>query len=402
MNDVRALDPLPPLSKERTQRWPRLERLGLCWLPHACVLLIALFTGVGAFGPYFYGTLSSLLLAFAIAAPTVLTLFRPKAAYWVSLAVLVLSTLYGTWSGPVLFAHVSVMVLTTLRSKPRVALEMWVISLAAASLTEILFLDSLRVHSEVVPLAFIGALSLGTAAAIRAWWLARSKAEEQETLVADVRGQRTQLEERARIARELHDVVAHHMSVIAIQAEAAPYRVKDVPAELTSSFATIRESAVIALAELRRVLGVLRLADQDTGLPDAPQPDLSRLGELIDGVRAVGTEVDLVESGAKRELPQGVELSAYRIVQEALSNVLRHAPGAQVRVETAYVLTGLGLRVVNTAPTGEAQPSPGVGQGVPGMRERATMLGGELTAEPTAEGGYQVLAFLPADQGERT
>lgn len=100
-------------------------------------------------------------------------------------------------------------------------------------------------------------------------------------------------------------------------------------------------------------------------------------------------------TGAVRELPQGVELSAYRIIQEALSNSLRHAPGATAKVEIGYVLGGLGLRVVNGPPTGPVKPSPGAGHGITGMRERVAMLNGEMTAEPTTEGGYEVTAFIP-------
>lgn len=100
-------------------------------------------------------------------------------------------------------------------------------------------------------------------------------------------------------------------------------------------------------------------------------------------------------TGAVRELPQGVELSAYRIIQEALSNTLRHAPGATAKVEIGYVLGGLGLRVVNGPPTGPVKPSQGAGHGITGMRERVAMLNGEMTAEPAADGGYEITAFIP-------
>jgi signal transduction histidine kinase len=206
------------------------------------------------------------------------------------------------------------------------------------------------------------------------------------------------LEERTRIARELHDVVAHHMSVIAIQAEAAPYRVPDPPKELTSSLADIRANALQALDELRRVLGVLR-AERD-GDQAAPQPTLDRLGELVAGVRGAGLAVQTVVSGAPRPLPAGVEVSAYRIVQEALSNAMRHAPGSEVRVEIAYAPTALRLCIVNGPPRAAASTLPGLGQGLLGMRERAAMLGGELTAAPTSGGGYTVTAVLPVPPGE--
>jgi signal transduction histidine kinase len=191
-------------------------------------------------------------------------------------------------------------------------------------------------------------------------------------------------------------VVAHHMSVIAIQAEAAPYRVPDPPEELASSFATIRASATEGLRELRRVLGVLR-ADGDAGDP-APQPDLGRLDELVAGVAAAGLAVTTTVTGAPRPLPPGVGLSAYRIVQEALSNVLRHANGSDVRVEIVYRPAALELRVRNGPPPVPPAPSPGAGHGLPGMRERAAMLGGELAAGPDPDGGYAVAAVLPAGE----
>lgn len=155
----------------------------------------------------------------------------------------------------------------------------------------------------------------------------------------------------------------------------------------------IRENAVIALSELRRVLGVVRAEDYEA--PDAPQPKLADLDRLLENVRDAGLQVDKTVTGAVRELPQGVELSAYRIVQEALSNSLRHAPGAAAKVEVGYVLGGLGLRIVNGPATGLVKPSPGAGHGVTGMRERVSMLDGEMTAEATDDGGYEVEVFLP-------
>ena len=191
------------------------------------------------------------------------------------------------------------------------------------------------------------------------------------------------------------------MSVIAIQAEAAPYRVPDPPGELTRSFADIRASALQALAELRRVLGVLRAErDGEEGAEAAPQPTLDRLGGLVAGVRGAGLAVQTTVAGTPRPLPAGVEVSAYRIVQEALSNALRHAPGSDVRVEIGYAPAALRLRVVNGPPRAAPSTVPGPGHGLLGMRERAAMLGGEVTAGPTSVGGYAVTAVLPLPPSE--
>src|SRR6202041_1628942 len=166
--------------------------------------------------------------------------------------------------------------------------------------------------------------------------------EEQERRHS---GERALLEERQRIARELHDVVAHHMSVIAIQAEAAPYKTADPPPELVESFGDIRASALAGLTELRRVLGVLRTGGQDL----APQPGLAELDALLDSARSGGVSVTVTRSGNPVTLPDGVDLSAYRIVQEALSNAMRHAPGSHVQLHLAYRPDALAVEISNDA-----------------------------------------------------
>ncbi len=227
--------------------------------------------------------------------------------------------------------------------------------------------------SEYIAMPFVSALVLLTVTVFQIRRQADRAVTAQQTVTAQERSKRTLLEERTTIARELHDVVAHHMSVVAIQAEAAPYRVENPPPELEQAFLTIRENAVAALTELRRILGVVRAEDYEA--PDAPQPTLADLDALVANVREAGLDVEKTVTGAVRELPQGVELSAYRIVQEALSNVLRHAPGAAAKVEVSYVLGGLGLRIANGPARGLVKPSPGAGHGITGMRERVTMLG---------------------------
>jgi signal transduction histidine kinase len=209
------------------------------------------------------------------------------------------------------------------------------------------------------------------------------------------------LEERARIARELHDVVAHHMSVIAVRAETAPFRIPGLPEAVKDDMAETSAIARAALTEMRRLLGVLRGAD--TSADRAPQPGMDRLEGLVAAVHGAGLAVDLRVDGAQRPLPSGVELSAYRIMQEALSNTLRHAPGARATVEVRYEPSRLWLRVHNGPPPvrGERPPPAPPGQGIIGMRERATMLGGTLEAGPTPEGGYMIEAVLPLDADRR-
>jgi signal transduction histidine kinase len=211
---------------------------------------------------------------------------------------------------------------------------------------------------------------------------------------------RATLEERSRIARELHDVVAHNMSVIAIQAEAAPLRAPGDAGALEAELASIRTTALETLTEMRRVLGVLRAAD-DRAETD-PAPGIDQLDALVDKVAAAGMDVRMTSIGTARPVPPGVGVSIYRIVQESLSNAMRHAPGAAVAVTLAYhdAPPVVRVRVENgpprdgPAPDGRTAPR----HGLVGMRERAAMLRGELTAEPTDEGGFVVEATLPLDE----
>ena len=249
-----------------------------------------------------------------------------------------------------------------------------------------------------------GATVILTVALVLGGVIVRFRRSSREQLaVAERRheGERALLQERQRIARELHDVVAHHMSVIAIQAEAAPYKAADPPKELVESFAEIRTSALSGLNELRRILGVLRSDAPDT----APQPGLDDLPGLLESARSGGVTVTSSVSGTPRPLPQGVDLSAYRIVQEALSNAMRHAPGAAVQVHLHYGEAALVIEVRNDscaagiqAPReqpGEPGHSDGGGHGIIGMRERAAMLGGHLEARPAPNGEFLVTAALP-------
>ena len=282
----------------------------------------------------------------------------------------------------------------TVRCRPRI-----VVGAAAVTVAGAAFIDPGSTPSAV----FLTAVSILLGVVVRVRRSGARQLAEQERRHS---GERALLEERQRIARELHDVVAHHMSVIAIQAEAAPYKTADPPPELVESFGEIRASALAGLAELRRVLGVLRTGGQDT----APQPGLADLDALLDSARSGGVSVTVTCSGNPVTLPEGVDLSAYRIVQEALSNAMRHAPGSHVRLHLAYRPDSLALEVRTDAqaPASGAVPvlvasearATGGGHGLVGMRERATMLGGSLEAGPTGDGGFRVTAVLPVSPPE--
>jgi signal transduction histidine kinase len=200
--------------------------------------------------------------------------------------------------------------------------------------------------------------------------------------------------ERARIARELHDVVAHHITMIALQAEAARLTTPGLPPEGARRLTAIGDTARTALTEMRRLLGVLR-EDVDAESSLRPQPGLGQLNALLDEVRgaATGGGVRLIVSGPVEPLDPGVELTAYRIVQEALTNARRHAPGAAVDVELHYTGDDLLVRIHDSGPGPD--PDGGSGHGLAGMRERAAMVGGQVTAGAAPGAGFLVEAFLP-------
>jgi signal transduction histidine kinase len=200
-------------------------------------------------------------------------------------------------------------------------------------------------------------------------------------------------EERTRIARDLHDEVAHSVSVIAIQADAAEGALEREPELARQPLAAIKETARGALAEMRRLLGILRQGEDEAAL--APQPGLAQLGALVEQARQAGLSVELTVEGERRALPPGLELSAYRIVQEGLTNVLKHAGPARARVLVRYGDDGLEIAVEDDGMrTGNGG---GGGHGLVGARERATLYGGELEAGPLAGGGYALRARLPLE-----
>jgi signal transduction histidine kinase len=221
---------------------------------------------------------------------------------------------------------------------------------------------------------------------------------EQTERTQDEQAQRAILEERARIARELHDVVAHHMSLIAVRAETAPYRLGELPSPALAEFGALSEVAREAMVEMRRLLGVLR-QDRLQSAELAPQPGLADVPELVDAAHRAGVAVSLSVAAELGKVPAGVGVCAYRIVQESLSNASQHAPGAAVTVSLDRGPGAVQLRVANGPGSGPG-PGSGAGEGGPGhgltgMRERVAMLGGSLSAGPTPAGGFVVSALLP-------
>lgn len=199
--------------------------------------------------------------------------------------------------------------------------------------------------------------------------------------------------ERARIARELHDVLTHSVSVMVIQAQAAQTPEPDM-AQMTTALRRIESVGKETLSELRTLLRQIRPSAESPARQ--PQPGLDRIGELVDAVRAAGVDVQLIRDGVVRSVPASVALSAYRIVQEALTNTMRHTPGAHAQVALRYRASELLIEVRDDGSDVPVTVS-GDGRGITGMRERAAAVGGTLVAEPCLEGGFRVAASLPLE-----
>jgi len=379
-------------------RWLRRGRFDLVEVADVITALICFLVSnawlrhVSAHTHAGYGTGTVVLAAFVTSAPLVLRTRVPLTSLLAAaFAIVATSTVIvpraltpaQAYAPGSLVVYGLCLYAVTVRCKPRI-----VAAAAIATIVGAAFLD----WPTAAAAFFLTAVPLLLGTLVRMWRASERQLAEQERRHS---GERALLEERQRIARELHDVVAHHMSVIAIQAEAAPYKTADPPAELVQSFGEIRASALTGLAELRRVLGVLRTGGPDT----APQPGLADLDGLLDSARSGGVTVTATISENPVALPDGVDLSAYRILQEALSNAMRHAPGSQVSVRVAYLPDCLVLEVRNDGGQPAAGPRPaGGGHGIVGMRERAAMLGGSLRAGPGGDGGFLVTAILPMRQ----
>ena len=270
---------------------------------------------------------------------------------------------------------------------------------AAATAALLLFLD-LRVAVMQEPGEIVFHWGVCTLVWLSGWALRRmadrATAAMQQTVAVEVAAaERTMaavVEERTRIARELHDVVAHAVSMMVVQAGAAEQVVDDDPEFVRGALGTIRSTGRDALVEMRRVLALLR--DQDDPGALQPQPGVDALGTLVDGARSAGLEVSLEVCGQQRPLPAGLEVAAYRIVQEALTNVRRHASASRARVRVSFADDEVRIEVADDGRGVPAGP-PREGHGLIGMRERAGLYGGRLEATSAAGRGFTVTAVLP-------
>ena len=264
---------------------------------------------------------------------------------------------------------------------------------------------ALAVHMLRLPNSQISDLAFAAIFSAAAWLTGkamRRREQDRQRAEADARAERAAAaaaldaavaDERSRIARELHDVVAHGMGVMVVQAAAAEQLLDEDPGSARAPLSTVRQTGQQALAEMRRLLGLLRDGSTDDGLD--PQPGLPQLSGLVQRLRDAGMAVTFTVTGEHTAVPFGQQLCAYRIVQEALTNSLKHAGGAPARVELDYRADALAVRVHNNAGTRTPQASNGAGHGLVGMRERVRLYGGTLQAASQPDGSFLVDAVLP-------
>ncbi|MEU1982288.1 sensor histidine kinase [Nocardia sp. NPDC019395] len=379
--------------------WGRLARLRLRWWVDGATVLVTVVLFAVAWPTLFIThqvpwSIAPLVAAFA-ALPVLLIRVNAPLGWAVSAgSALLIALAVPNEPGEALpFQVVHIVALyflvfaVALRSPPQLTAVVWAATsllLGAALSTEGVGADPWAWPVSLGATVFIGLL-------LRSLVRSRSELNRQTELSELERARRTILEEKARIARDLHDVVAHHMSLVVVQAQTAPYRVSDVNDAARAEFESIGATAREALNEIRGLLGVLR---SDGQLAEhAPQPTAADLEALFVGAARAGVDLTWSVEGTLTLIPDTVGSALYRIVQESLANVGRHAPGAAVRV-TIDCAESLELTVVNGPGTGPAPTGIG-GLGIAGMQARALAVGGRLTAEPTPDGGFRVNARLP-------
>ncbi len=375
-----------------------LLALGLTAL--SVVTLLAGATDIGSYSP------SSIALLFAQTLPIAFRRVAPFPVLAVTLGATVLHALQATDSLNSTLGALIALFTVAERYDRRVS--------GLAAIVFALVLGILIADRAGLPQAF-GSLVQNLLTVTVAWVLG-TWARERRAYIGTVedraaraerdreeRAERAVVEERQRIARELHDVVAHHVSVIVVQAGAARRALEKRPQDARAAIDAIDTTARLALGDMRRMVGVLGTpgpaGDATEGAAREPMPGLDRLGPLLESVRSAGLPVELSIEGERRPLDPGVELSAYRIIQEALTNTLKHAGGGRARVLVRYEPAALDVRVTDEGGTRSAEPVSALdsgGHGLVGMRERVAVFGGTLEVGP-AGSGFRVAARLPLD-----
>ena len=306
----------------------------------------------------------------------------------------------GPWPWPVsmLIVQAILVLLVALRAVWPVAVAAWLLPQLAVIIAALVIAPGEGGANLITSAAVTGALAaLGVV--IRSWTRSRGALLEAQAESAALDERQQRLAERNRVARELHDVVAHSMSVIGVQATTARYRLDGVSDAAAEEFESIAASSRVALGEMRGLLATLRDGEQAAL---SPQPSLIDLPELVEASRRAGATITMQQDETTAELPPAVGLTAYRIAQEGLSNAVRHAPGTDIQVRVGFAESEapkdtLVVEVENTAVDDHTSvvPAPGAGAGLSGARDRALALGGTFAAGPTESGGYLLRATLP-------
>ncbi|MFI0979169.1 sensor histidine kinase [Streptomyces sp. NPDC021093] len=401
--------PPTPLLVDAPKRWQRLLPYVVV-LTVVCVLFPVTITVLA--GDYrVSGGIAGALAALQVL-PLLMMGHRPLQTCWIVLPAGVIGSLFlftqqggqvrsiWPWPAPTIVGLLFLLFALALRERRRTLVGVWLfVALTGIGLGQL--------HPEAsdgtnLLTVVLSAVVLVVGGVLRERGDVQRRLVEQETISEAERAQRTLLEERTRIARELHDVVAHHMSMITVQADSAPYRISGLPAEAEEEFASIAASARESLTEMRRLLVVLR--SEGTEGERAPQPGLNKVQQLVEATVRAGVPAELSMAGGlgtgpgSPAVPQAVDLSAYRIVQEALANVVRHAPGATTRVSVRVEDLDLLVLIVNgpaPEPTSRVEAKGAGGHGLVGMRERVRLTGGTLDTGPLPDGGFRVAARLP-------
>lgn len=379
--------PLLPWLRER--QWLAVDRVA------AVALLVVLAGGVLRRTPEFGAPEWVAVTAAVVAAALVAVRRRwPVAVLAVELAANALLAVLAVGGNPAVVVALALYTATVTRP-PRASLVLLAVSLAVSVPAEAVPLlfgrpqPDLQTGLTLVLLSVLvlaAAWALGTAVRVRRLYAMRTTGKLTEQAVA---------EERLRIARELHDVITHGMTLMTVQASVASYLTDSRPEEVRAALAVIETTGRDALAELRRMLGVLR-ADGPAG-ELAPAPGLADLAALATSAEQAGVSVELDVAG-DREVPAAIGLSVYRIVQEALTNVVRHAAPAVCRVRVGIGDEEITVDVTDDGQHRRAAPEP-AGHGIIGMRERAALFGGRLDAEPLPYRGFRVSARLSLSEG---
>ncbi|MEU5757167.1 sensor histidine kinase [Streptomyces sp. NPDC047829] len=404
--------PRAPLAGA-SRRWVRLLPWAVAFVLSVALLpttIVVLTADYGLNGGVAAG------LAVAQAAPLLLAVVRPLQAWYVVFTAdvagsLVLLTVDFQerllWPFPPMeiVGYVGLCLALGLREPRRTLLLVW---LATAGANVALgFAAPYGFSAKGLLLTILGGVTLLLGGVLRERSEVQRRLVEQETISEAERDRRTLLEERARIARELHDVVAHHMSVITVQADTAEYRLDTLPQDVREEFTSIAATARQSLGEMRRLLGVLRNEEARDEL--VPQPGLAQIGQLVEATARARGPVEFTPCDV--EVPEAVGLSAYRIAQEALANVVRHAPGARTQVSLSVTepdpeqgarLTLLIVNGPSPEPPAEPLESSGTGHGLVGMRERVRIIGGTLDTGPLPDGGFRVAAQFPLTERDLT